>query len=110
MDFVPAAFYVAVSRATTLDNITMNNFKNTGKVYGPARLFYQGEYRLPPNNVIEVVNKKIRQTFYEQPQVGYDDDWREQLNKSLKRSTAQDDFLRQVEGWVKGIKQKRRRY
>ena len=110
MDFVPASFYVAVSRATSLDNITMNNFKNTGKVYGPAKLFYKGEYKLPPNNVIEVINKKIRQKFYEQPQVGYDDDWREQLSKSLKRSASQDDFLAQVEGWVKGVKRKRRRF
>jgi hypothetical protein len=108
MDFIPASFYVAVSRATSLDNITMSNFRNTGKASAVARQFYEGTYKLPPSNVMGVIHKKMRQKFYEQPQVGYDDDWREALGKSLKRSPFPDQFFKQVEGWVRNMKQRKR--
>ena len=54
MSSIPSAFYVALSRATELENVTLSNFGGPGVCPVKAEDFYQGRYPVSPDEVAKM--------------------------------------------------------
>ena len=114
MDFIPASFYVALSRATDLNNVTLSNFKSEGRCYPRALLFYDGTYRVPPSNVLNMIAARVEDTdevdFDEEtPAIALDQPKRvrESLDAQLKDAPDKDAFMTSLETWMKTAKKRR---
>lgn len=69
MDFIPASFYVALSRATELGNVTLSNFKAEGRCYLRAIQFYDGAYKVPDSNILNLIAARVQDSG----EVNFDD-------------------------------------
>lgn len=52
MNFIPASFYVAISRVTDLANLTLSNFSSEGQPHKKAVAFYRGQVPLPSTQLL----------------------------------------------------------
>jgi ATP-dependent DNA helicase PIF1 len=99
MNWIPASFYVALSRATDLDNVTFTGFHVEGKCYPKALMFYRGEYKTPPSNVLEVISKRVEQKDIEH-QIELDRPWVDVLSNHHRMACDKRSFIDTVEEWV----------
>ena len=108
MHFVVASFYVALSRATDRNNVTLQRFTSEGKAYEKARAFYRGTYVLPPSNVMETIHNRVHETEKER-QAELCDLWTDVLEAQLRKSDNKQGFIEQVQHWAdskRGTKRK----
>ena len=59
MDYIPASFYVAMSRATDLANVTLSNFRAEGRSYAKALQFYDGTYVCPESPILAQIRARV---------------------------------------------------
>jgi hypothetical protein len=53
MDWCPGTFYVALSRATNLNNVVLSNYSGKYKCSGTARDFYANNYTADSSDVTD---------------------------------------------------------
>lgn len=92
MESMSSTFYVALSRGTSLDNITLENFQNEGRINPKALCFYNGTYELPAkeHEVMKTIEAVVQEDSEFSPVVDY-------LRDTYKRSTAKRKFIEVVE-------------
>lgn len=99
MDWITAAFYVALSRSTDLSLVTLQRFRSEGRVYDKAVKFYQGTYEAPASRVLETIQQRLTETEQER-ELLLCDAWQDVLETQLSRASHKKRFLEDVQTWV----------
>lgn len=108
MDIIPASFYVAISRATDLDNVTMSAFRKEGCCYPKALQFYEGTFTMSQSG------PKILQAISDHVSESQEDldtqlaPLKEELNVQYENCKRKDKFLEWMKAWVVSQVKKRR--
>jgi len=110
MERIPASMYVAMSRVTRVENLTLSGFHREGQSYPRALLFVDGSYTCPPSNVLEAIAKRLRDKPAEL-QEEMDRPWADALNRhhrSLPGAGDRRKHAGEVEAWVRAVRRKSR--
>lgn len=102
MDENIASFYVAISRSTDLNKITMSNFTGVGVASRKVTQFYEGTYQVQDLGILELFQRKLNKVKEEKPENIPDyQEWKEVLNKCKKRSMDKVAFVQEVMKWAR---------